>query len=58
MEEIVIEISGVIMINVDVSVKKKVFYEKGFVWNPVTCNCENRKYLASRMIQRSYVMKL
>ena len=23
--------------------------EKDYVWNPATCNCENRKYLASFM---------
>ena len=24
-------------------------YEKYYVWNPATCNCENGKYLASIM---------
>ena len=43
MEEIVIQINGGIMINVDVSVKN-VIYVKNIVWNPVTCNCENGKY--------------
>ena len=29
--------------------KKRHVYEKGHVWNPATCNCENGKYLASIM---------
>ena len=32
------------MINVDVIVKKMMY-----VWNPVTCNCEHGKHLASIM---------
>ena len=27
--------------------KKHYIFEKDYVWNPSTCNCENRKYLAS-----------
>ena len=34
-------------INVSVSAKKNI--EKDYAWNPVTCNCENFKYLASIM---------
>ena len=30
------------MINVDVSTKiQEKFCEKGYIWNPATCNCEN-----------------
>ena len=29
--------------------KKRNLYEKDYVWNPATCNCENVKYLASIM---------
>ena len=29
--------------------KKHHIYEKDYVWNPATCNCENGKYLASIM---------
>ena len=29
--------------------KKHHICEKGYVWNPTTSNCENRKYLASIM---------
>ena len=48
MEEIVMQINGGIMINVDVSVKNVMY--KDYVWNPATCNnCENRKYLANIM---------
>ena len=49
MEENVIQINGVITINVDVSVKKRHVCEKDYVWNPATWNCENGKYLASVM---------
>ena len=48
MEETVIQINGGIMINVDTS-KKSHVYEKDYVWNPATCNCENGKCLASIM---------
>ena len=47
MKENVIQINGGIMINVDVNVKNVC--EKDYVWNPDTCYCENRKYLASIM---------
>ena len=43
----VIQINGGITINVDVSVKKHYVCEKDYIWNPSTCSCENRKYLAS-----------
>ena len=49
MEENVIQISGGIMINVNVSVKNDMYVKKNYVWNPVTCGCENGKYLASIM---------
>ena len=43
----VIQIIGEITINVDVSECKKInVYEKD-VSNPATCNCKNKKYLAS-----------
>ena len=29
--------------------KQNHVYEKDYVWNPATCNCENGKYLASIM---------
>ena len=32
----------------DVSEKKRIC-EKDYIWNPVTCSCENGKYLASIM---------
>ena len=48
MEETVIQINGGIMTNVDTS-KKSHVYEKDYVWNPATCNCENGKCLASIM---------
>ena len=37
------------MINVDANVKNALLVKKDYVWNPVTCNCENGKYLASIM---------
>ena len=42
----VIQINGGITINVDVSVRKHHVCEKDYIWNPSTCSCENRKYLA------------
>ena len=45
----VIQITGEITINVDVSVKKNHACEKGYVWNPAKCNYENGKYLAKIM---------
>ena len=47
MEENIIEINGGIWINVNVNVKKLHVFEKDYVWNLTTCNCENGKYLAS-----------
>ena len=47
MEESVIEINGGIWINVNVNVKKLHVFEKDYVWNLTTYNCENGKYLAS-----------
>ena len=35
--------------------KKRHVYEKDYVWNPATCNCENGKYLAS-IIDDSAIM--
>ena len=55
MEEIVTQINGGIMINVDVSVKKRHVCDKDYVSNPATCNCENGKYLAS-IIDDSAIM--
>ena len=49
MEENVIQISGGIMINVNVSVKNDMYVKKNYVSNPATCGCENGKYLASIM---------
>ena len=37
------------MINVDANVKNAIHLKKDYVWNPVTCNCENGQYLASIM---------
>ena len=42
MDKNVIQISGGITINVDVTVKNVLY-----IWNPATCSCENGKYLAS-----------
>ena len=41
----VIQINGGIMINV-AHVKNVMHVKKDYVWNPSTCNCENKKYLA------------
>ena len=49
MEELVIQINGGIMINVDVGVKKRHVCEKDYIWNAVTYKCEKGKYLASFM---------
>ena len=35
------------MININVSVKKHHICGKDYIWNPVTCSCENGKYLVS-----------
>ena len=47
MEQNVSQIIAGITINVDVSVKKHNVCEEDYVCNPVTCNCEKTKYLAS-----------
>ena len=47
MEEIVIQINGGIMINVDVNVNKCCVNEKDYLWITATCNCENGKYQVS-----------
>ena len=43
MEENVIQISGRITINVDVSLEKHNICKKDYIWNPALCSCENRK---------------
>ena len=40
MEQNLIQINGVIMINVDMSVKE-IINKNDYVWNPTTCNFEN-----------------
>ena len=49
MEENVIQINRGITINVDCANKKRHVCEKDYIWNLVTCSCENGKYLASVM---------
>ena len=39
-EENAIQINGDIIMNVDVSVKKRHVCEKDYVWNLSTCSCE------------------
>ena len=56
MEENVIQIKNGVMININVSVKKHHICEKDYIWNPVTCSCENGKYLVS-IIDDNLVMK-
>ena len=46
MKRNVIQISGGMTINLDVSIKNVMYVKKDYVWNPSTCNCENGKYLA------------
>ena len=46
MIENVIQIKSVITINV-IANAKNIIYVKKYIWNPTTCSCENRKYLAS-----------
>ena len=41
MEENVIQISGGIVINVDMSVKTFVYVKKDYLCNPSKCICEN-----------------
>ena len=50
-----IEMNGGITINVDVSVKNIIYVKKNYIWNPSTCICENRKYLA-RIVDDSVTM--
>ena len=58
MEKNVIQVNGGITINIYVNVKNAL-YEKGYIWNPATCSCQNGKYLASVMdIQQLHVIKL
>ena len=47
MAESVIQIKSGITININVSAKKLHTYEKDYICNPATCDCENGKYLAS-----------
>ena len=49
MKQNVSQINSGIMINVNVNVKNIINVKKKYVWNPATCSCENRKYLASIM---------
>ena len=52
MEENVIQVNGGITINVDVSVKNIMYVKeiiKIILFYPLTCSCENGKYLASIM---------
>ena len=46
MVENVIHIKSGITITVNGSAKI-IIYKKDYIWNPVTCSCENGKYLAS-----------
>ena len=46
MEENVIQINGGIMV---MSIECKQSHKRDYVWNPATCNCESRKYLACIM---------
>ena len=47
MVENVIQIKGVIKINVDVSVKNIIHVKKDYIWNPAKYSYENGKYLAN-----------
>ena len=42
-EEIVIQVNGGIMTNVDVTAKNVMHVKKNYIWNPAACNCENGK---------------
>ena len=44
-----VQITGRITINIDVSVKGIIYMKKKNVWNPATSNCNNGKCLASIM---------
>ena len=45
MEENAIQINGDIIMNVDVSVKKRHVCEKDYVWNLSTCSCETENIM-------------
>ena len=45
--EDVIQINGVITINVNGRAKRIIYVKNIYIWNPATCRCENSKYLAS-----------
>ena len=48
MEENVFQIKNGIKINVEASLKSIIYVKKkDYIWDPVTCSCENGKYLAS-----------
>ena len=49
MEEVLIQINGGIMINVECECRKRYVCEKDYLWNPASCNCVNGEYLASVM---------
>ena len=49
MFENVIQIKNGIMINDDASVKNIKYMKKDYLWNPVTCSCENGHYLLSNI---------
>ena len=34
---------------INVSVKSLIYAKKNYIWNPNTCICKNRKYLASNI---------
>ena len=51
MGENVVQIKCGILINVEVSVKKK----KDYIWNPATCSCKNAKYFTN-IIDDSVIM--
>ena len=36
-----------IRVSVRVKIYKNIVCDKGYFWNPVTCNCENGKYVES-----------
>ena len=54
-EENVTKINGEVTINVNVSGKIIIYVKKDHIWNPATCSCKNRKYLAS-IIDDSVIM--
>ena len=56
MEKNVIQITGGITINVNVSVKKLMYVKKKYVRNSSKCICENRKYLASIMLEPNILL--